>query len=187
MLPEIDEIQRKRKSLGLTQKELAALVNVSQSLIAKIETKKVNPSYRIVKKIFDTFEELEKKSRITAKNLLTSNVVFARKNDKLRKCMELMRKHGYSQLPIIDRNNVVGSISEKTILDLISKSERISKILNKKAFEVMEEAFPIVKEDEGLPVILTLLQSNHAVLVSKKGKIVGIITKADLLKATNNK
>ena len=61
MLPEIDEIQRKRKSLGLTQKELAALVNVSQSLIAKIETKKVNPSYRIVKKIFDTFEELEKK------------------------------------------------------------------------------------------------------------------------------
>jgi len=51
----------------------------------------------------------------------------------------------------------------------------------------MEEAFPIVKEDEGLPVILTLLQSNHAVLVSKKGKIVGIITKADLLKATNNK
>lgn len=185
MLPEIEEIQRKRKSLGLTQKELAAIVNVSQSLIAKIEAKKVNPSYKIVKKIFDAFEELEKKSNMTAKNLLTPRVVFARKNDKVRKCMELMRKYGYSQLPVMDRNRIVGSISEKTILDLVSNGGKISKIMNKKVFEVMEEAFPIVKEDESLPVVLTLLRSNHAVLVSKKGKIVGIITKADLLKATS--
>jgi predicted transcriptional regulator len=46
----------------------------------------------------------------------------------------------------------------------------------------MEEAFPQINEDAPLPLITSLLQAYSAVLVSKKGAIVGIITKADLLR-----
>jgi predicted transcriptional regulator len=46
----------------------------------------------------------------------------------------------------------------------------------------MEEAFPQVDEDAPLSLISSLLQVYSAVLVSKKGTAVGIITKADLLR-----
>ena len=41
---EIDDIVRLRKQLGLTQTELAKLSGVSQSLITKMEAKKVEPA-----------------------------------------------------------------------------------------------------------------------------------------------
>jgi len=46
----------------------------------------------------------------------------------------------------------------------------------------MEEAFPQVAEDAPLALISSLLQVYSAVLVSKKGAVIGIITKADLLR-----
>jgi len=46
----------------------------------------------------------------------------------------------------------------------------------------MEEAFPQVSEEAPLPLISSLLQTYPAVLVTKKGNVVGIITKADLLR-----
>ena len=42
---ELNEISRLRKQLGLTQAELAKLSGVSQSLIAKLEAGKIEPSY----------------------------------------------------------------------------------------------------------------------------------------------
>ncbi|MEM5882796.1 MAG: CBS domain-containing protein [Candidatus Aenigmatarchaeota archaeon] len=187
MLPEIDEIEKRRKNLGLTQKSLAAFCGLSQSLIAKIESKKINPSYYAVKKIFDCLENLEKKSQITAEHLLSKKVVFIRTNEKVSKAIKLMRKHGYSQLPVFDGKNFVGSVSERTILDQISKGEKPSDFLSKRVEEIMEESFPIITEKEPLSSILTLLQNNHAILISKKGKVIGIITKADLLKIANIK
>jgi predicted transcriptional regulator len=46
----------------------------------------------------------------------------------------------------------------------------------------MEEAFPQINEDAPLTLITSLLQTYPAVLVSKKGNVIGIITKADLLR-----
>jgi predicted transcriptional regulator len=57
-----------------------------------------------------------------------------------------------------------------------------SEISNLAVEEVMEEAFPQVGEDAPLSLISSILQVYPAVLVVKKGKILGIVTKADLLK-----
>jgi len=48
--------------------------------------------------------------------------------------------------------------------------------------EIMEESFPQVSEDTPSELLSSLLQVYSAVLVSKKGTVVGIITRADLLK-----
>ena len=69
MLPSLDEIAKKRKMLGLTQKELARMAGVSQSSIAKIESGKIDPSYNKVKAIFDVLERMETKVNHTAKNI----------------------------------------------------------------------------------------------------------------------
>ena len=48
--------------------------------------------------------------------------------------------------------------------------------------EIMEEAFPQINDDAPLSLISSLLQTYSGVLVVKKGMVIGIITKADLLR-----
>ena len=93
-----------------------------------------------------------------------------------------MKSHEYSQLPVFDRKQQVGSISEKTILRQILAGKDLAQISKLPTEEVMEEAFPQVDEDAPLALISSLLQVYSAVLVTKKGTVVGIITKADLLR-----
>ena len=51
LLPPVQEIKKRRVALGISQKKLASSIGASQSLIAKIESNRVNPSYDVVKKI----------------------------------------------------------------------------------------------------------------------------------------
>ncbi len=182
MLLSLEEIARKRKMLGLTQKKLAELSGVSQSLIAKLESGKTDPSYTKVKAIIDVLNQLEMKMEVHAREIVHSKVVSVQKNDKVSKAVRLMMEHGYSQLPVFDGEHAVGSISEKTILSQVSAGRDLSQISLLFVEEVMNEAFPQVGEDAPLSLISGLLQVYPAVLVSKKGKVTGIVTKADLLK-----
>ena len=47
---------------------------------------------------------------------------------------------------------------------------------------IMMDSFPIVNEDTPVDVVTSLLSASDAVLVSRKGLIVGIITSSDVLK-----
>ena len=93
-----------------------------------------------------------------------------------------MKKYGYSQLPVLNKRQVVGSISEKTILSQILAGNFLDQISKLPINEVMEESLPQVNEDAPLSLISSLLQVYPAVLISTKGNVVGIITKADFLK-----
>ena len=182
MLPSLEEIPSKRKILGLTQKELASLAGVSQSLIAKLESRKIDSSYTKVKAIFDALQRLEIKREVQVKEILHNKVIGVQKDENVSEAVQLMKEHGYSQLPVFDGERVVGSISEKTILSQILDGEDLAHISVLLVREIMDEVFPQVGEDTPLSLISSLLQLYPAVLVSKKGKIVGIVTKADLLK-----
>jgi predicted transcriptional regulator len=182
MLPSIEEIARKRKMLSLTQKELAKLAGVSQSLIAKLESGRIETSYTKVKSIFDTLGQMEIKRDIQVKEIAHSEVIGVQRSDTISKAARLMGDHNFSQLPVLDGERVVGSISEKTILNQILAGKDFSKISTLAVEEVMEEAFPQVGEDAPLSLISSILQVYPAVLAVKKGKILGIVTKADLLK-----
>ncbi|HID15819.1 MAG TPA: CBS domain-containing protein [Candidatus Atribacteria bacterium] len=182
MLPSLKEIARKRRMLGLTQKELAKLAGVSQSFIAKIESGKISPSYTRVKAIFDVLFQLENRLSFRAKHIMHNEVVGVQKEDSVSRAVQLMMDYGYSQLPVFDGERVVGSISERTILNLIASGRDIVEISSLPVEEVMDEAFPQVDENTPLTLISSLLQVYPAVLVLRKGRVVGIITKADLLK-----
>lgn len=187
MLPKIKEIERRRKSLGLGQKQLAKMVDVSQSMIAKIETGRINPSYIKTKAIFDLLESLERKREIKAKDIHHGEVVGVQKDDLVSIATNKMNETGYSQLPVFDNHQVVGSISERTVLDQIIKGKDPSQLSKLKVEEVMDEAFPSVDKETPITVLSTLLQYNPAVMIGHKGKIIGIITKADLLKVVSSR
>jgi predicted transcriptional regulator len=93
-----------------------------------------------------------------------------------------MRETGFSQLPVFNEGQVVGSITEKTILQKLVPSPKPD-IASKREIEtIMDDSFPTVNEFTPVSMVSTLLQYEPAVLVLRRGHVLGIITKADLLK-----
>jgi len=182
MLPPLDEIGRRRKLLGLSQKHLAKLADVSQSMIAKIESGRISPSYLKTKAIFDTLESLERRNEIKARQICHGKVIGVQSQDPVAKGVRVMRETGYSQLPVFSGNQIVGSLTEKVIVQRLVSEPKPDDISKHTVEKIMEEAFPTVSEDTPLSMVSALLQYQPAVLVAKRGHIVGIITKADLLK-----
>ena len=172
---ELSEIKKIRKSLGLTQTDLAKRANVSQSLIAKIESGKIDPTFTKTKKIFDTLNDMENKEEIKAEELMNRKVISISPDDNIKESVEKMKKFEISQMPVIDGHNVVGLVSESTLLDALinKKSNKIE--------EIMEESPPTVSKTASVKVVSSLLKHYPVVLVSESGKLAGLITKADLL------
>ena len=182
MLPRLEEISKRRRILGLSQKQLARLADVSQSLIAKVEAGKTEPSYLKTKAIFDTLEKLQREKELRAKDLLQSRVVGIDEDEPVSKAAAVMSETGFSQLPVFNGKDVVGSIAEKTIMDRIVSGMDPRDLSKMPVGKVMTEAFPQIDERTPLSLVSALLQYHSAVLVTKRGKVTGIITKADLLK-----
>jgi predicted transcriptional regulator len=182
MFPTLEDIGKRRRQLGLKQSELAKAAGVSQSLIAKLEAGTIDSSYTKVKTIFDVLDRLELKTKIQTEKVVHNEVITIQKTEPISKVVKLMKDYGYSQIPVFDGKQSVGSISEKTILRQILDGQDLEQMSAFPAENIMEEAFPQISEDAPLSLITSLLQSYSAVLVVKKGVVVGITTKADLLR-----
>jgi len=182
MLPNLDEIGRRRRLLALSQKELGKLSGVSQSMVAKIESGRISPTYQKTKAIFDTLEGLERRNQLKAKDVSHGKVVAVQAHDTVAKGVRVMRETGFSQLPVFNGGQVVGSLTEKVILQRLMSTPNPDDLSKRMIEEIMDEAFPTVSEDTPLSMVSALLQYEPAVLVAKKGRVLGIITKADLLK-----
>lgn len=174
----LNEIKRLRKRIGINQKELAAKAGVSQSLIAKIESEKIEPTYSKVKRIFEALNKLEEKEELKAKCLMNRKVIFIKPSDTIKKVIRLMKERGISQLPVIDQKKISGMVNEKIILEKISAGKNIADL---KAKEVMDDSPPIISLETSQKVVLELLKENPIVLVAEKGEIKGLISKSDVL------
>jgi len=179
---DVKEIKKLRKQLELTQKDLAKLSGVSQSLIAKVEAEEIDPAYSKIMAIFEALE-MEQKKKETKKNvedIMSKNIIFANPGDNLGKILEIMKKRAISQIPVVENEKSIGSISENMFIEWIGKyGDGIGRV---KVAEVMGPGFPIVPYGADVSVSMFLLKRYKAVLVQKEG-IIGIITKADLIKA----
>jgi predicted transcriptional regulator len=182
MFPHPEDIGKKRRQLGLKQADLAKMAGVSQSLIAKLEAGTIDSSYTKVKTIFDILNRLETNTKIQERKIVPNRVINVEDDEPVSKVVKLMKEHGYSQIPVFKGKQSVGSISEKTILRQILDGKDLVEISDLPTGQIMEEAFPQVGEDAPSSLISSLLQTYQAVLVAKKGSVIGIITKADLLK-----
>lgn len=181
MLPAIDVIPDRRRKLGLTQNQLADLAGVSQSYIAKLEAGKIEPSYLKIKAIFEALDSIERKKEVSAAEIMTKDVISVRADANINEAVDVMRRHGFSQLPVMDGDNPVGGVSERTLLDRILYPDDDAPPGQRKVRDIMEDSFPQVSEDAPLSLLISLLKYYPAILVQKKGKMVGIVTKADLL------
>jgi len=179
MLHTLDQIKSLRSKYHLNQKQLADLAGVSQSLIAKIEAGKVDPSFSKAKQILDALDRLHEEKEIKAKEIMSTKIIFAQAQEPLKEVVKTMKHKAISQVPVLDKEKVVGIISETTILEKVA--EHPERMHSFKAKDVIDAVPPIVSLNTGMKTLLHLLQEFPIVLVAEKGDIKGIISKTDLL------
>ncbi|MCD6434034.1 MAG: CBS domain-containing protein [Candidatus Diapherotrites archaeon] len=181
MLPELSEIAVKRKALGLTQKELAELAGVSQSMIAKIENNLIMPSYEKARKIFTALEKVTREREKKAIEIATQRVIYATKNESVANVIRKFEKYAISQMPVLEKGRCIGSVSEKS---LVANAELLNRkpLREIKVGEIMNDSLPCVSYETPASAVRELLRYSQAVLLTKNGKICGIVTKADMIK-----
>jgi cystathionine beta-synthase len=92
--------------------------------------------------------------------------------------LQQMDELGLSQIPVLEEGRCVGSLRENRVL---AKVVRDRELLNAPVRDVMETGFPSVDVDVSSNEVTRRLQTSPAVLVEEYGRIVGIITRHDVL------
>lgn len=98
----------------------------------------------------------------------------------VRQALNLMSTYGISQVPVIAGDDSVGSVTEGPV---IARALGDAKLLERSVGEVMQPPFPVV--DAGLPFerLNTLLSHDtQAALVRKDGRLIGLVTRYDVLR-----
>ena len=92
--------------------------------------------------------------------------------------LDLMNSHGLSQTPVIEGGKSVGSVRDNRVMaQLLDNRE----LLQSPVTDVMDAPFPVVNENVDVARAKQYLKASPAVLVEEYGRIVGIVTRHDVL------
>lgn len=108
---------------------------------------------------------------------MTRGVIFAKSNESVLKASEIMVKNAVSQLPVLEGNRVVGTITEQGIVRNLR-----SNLANEKIKKIMDPPLSEVQEDISVDAVHAMLEKSPGVLVKRGRETVGIIARSDLLK-----
>jgi cystathionine beta-synthase len=102
---------------------------------------------------------------------------------KVRQAVDALQEHGISQAPVArdesgEVSSLVGSIRERTLLDRIFRDPDS---LQGDVAEVMGPPLPLVETNDPIEVAFERLQTGPAVVVTKDGRALGVLTRSDLL------
>ncbi|HUR60743.1 MAG TPA: CBS domain-containing protein [Candidatus Thermoplasmatota archaeon] len=173
-------VRRQRITLGLTQAELAKASKTSQSLIAKLEKGRISASYDVVRRILEALDRAAANEEEEAGDIMGVRPIFAEPAEPLGAALARMKQHGFSQLPVVDRGQPIGSVSESAILDHIDKGADLEALKRQPVRFVMRPSFPTVEPSTRRRTLVELLRDHEAVLVVREGRLVGVVTKSDL-------
>src|SRR3989344_120689 len=178
MVFDISHIKNIRRQIGLTQHQFAREIGVSQSMVAKLEAGKLDPAYSKVKQIAKAIYVMMQDKEIKAKEIMTQKIISVSRNEKAGKIIEIMNRNDISQVPVIERGHVLGLVSESSII-----SKNLEDVKKASVKDVMIDSPPIIEENARLEVIKQLLVYYPIVLVKKAERLVGVITRSDLVRS----
>lgn len=166
-------LKKMRKDANMTQIDLAKSVGVSQAHIAKIENNKVDPRLSTVNRILKV---LSSKTTQLCKHVMTRNIITTSSSDRATKAVKIMNSKDISQLPVVDNGSIIGVITEADVMTHLDDIE------TKTVLQVMSKPLPQIDFTTPTDSIKSLFDIYPAVIITKKGEPIGIITKSDLIR-----
>ncbi len=125
-----------------------------------------------------TLQDIVKAKQIGERKELT----YLHPLDKVKNAIEVLNTKGFSQLPVLDNGQPVGSIRETKLTWGLLENPNL---LDAKVEDVMEPSFPMLDGRTELNVVRKYLSDTPAVLVTEYGRIIDIITRYDILEHAN--
>lgn len=123
--------------------------------------------------------------RITARFILLAKartlppLIAVDPSTTVRDALEQFKSHDVSQLPVIDRGRVVGTAIDN---DLMSAVLEKSTLMDSPVRDVMVAPFPVIGADSPIEHAIDFLKKkDSAVLIEEDQKIIGIITRYDVI------
>lgn len=105
-------------------------------------------------------------------------LVYVVPSDRVGEALHKMNHYGLSQVPVLEDGRSVGSVREARLMARLLKNRDL---LNAPVSDVMEAPFPVVNENVEVETAVKYLKSSPAILVEEYGRIIGIITRYDVL------
>jgi cystathionine beta-synthase len=103
------------------------------------------------------------------------------KSSKISEAILLMNREGIDQIPVVEQDQFVGSVSSAGLLEKIIQDPQLQL---RQVGDVMDKPMLFIAPDSTLDVLSSLLnKENKAVLVRDEHEKVHIITQHDVLKA----
>jgi cystathionine beta-synthase len=108
----------------------------------------------------------------------TPHLVSVGPDQKVADALQMMKTYGLSQLPVLDEGKSVGSLREGRLMGKLLDNREL---LQSAVSEVMDRALPVANEDVSVDTAVKYLKSSPALLVEEYGRIVGIVTRQDVV------
>ena len=112
------------------------------------------------------------------KNGPVKNLIYLQAKDKVRHAIEVLNANGFSQIPVIENGQSVGSIREAKVMASLVDNHAL---LDATVEEVMGSSFPCLDEKSDLQIVKKQLAESPAVLVLEFGRIIDIVTRYDII------
>jgi cystathionine beta-synthase len=107
-----------------------------------------------------------------------SRLVAVSAAETVGSALATMEAQSLTMLPVIEAGRSVGSLRENRTLARVLGNQSL---LQAPVSEVMDPSFPVVEDDTAVAEVARLLMTSPALLVSEYGRLVGILTRHDLL------
>ncbi len=176
----LQEVRKRRQALGVSLGELARAIGRSDATLSRIERGQIRPSYDLVQRILAHLDDLEARATpaLRASDVMHAEVTTVEGATPVGDAVRLMERGGFSQLPVVEGGRVTGAVSEATLLRALAlPASRRTRVR-----DVQEEAAPQVPGEFPADLLASLLTRYPAVLVLRRGALVGIVTRIDLLR-----
>jgi len=107
-----------------------------------------------------------------------AKIVTAQPSSKVRDVIGTLKSLGISQLPVVEKGKLVGIISE---VDLLRHLVSGNKTLDSRIAELIEGDYATVTPDTKIELLQGVLADAKAAIVEDGTRVVGIVTKIDLI------
>jgi cystathionine beta-synthase len=127
------------------------------------------------------FLEVKTLKDIVSARGLKQKLISINSSSLVSDAVSLMRKYEIEHIPVIDDNQIIGSISENGLFQKLFSNPEIKE---SKVIDTIESEYPIVDFNTPVEKISTFINKNNGAVLSKdESGTIHIITKYDILQA----